>query len=216
MIGDLFPLAVGVWLSPIPVVAAILMLLSANARRASAGFAVGWVLGIASVTGVVTAVAGSGHTDSSEAPSAVVSGIKIVLGALLLFIAFRQWRSRADDSIPPWMRAIDGLGLGRAIGLGLLLSVVNPKNLLLCVTAGVTIGSGGLTGAGELVAIAAFVLLAAASVVLPVGGYAVAADRLRGVLSRLKNWLQANNHTVIAVVFLVMGTTVFGKGVVGI
>lgn len=47
----------------------------------------------------------------------------------------------------------------------------------------------------------------------PVIGYAVAADRLRGVLDSAERWLQANNHTVLAVVLLVMGVVVLGKGI---
>ena len=38
VIGDLLPLAVGVAISPIPIIAAILMLLAAKAGGASMGF----------------------------------------------------------------------------------------------------------------------------------------------------------------------------------
>ncbi|WP_433592751.1 GAP family protein [Nocardia sp. CA-145437] len=215
MIADLLPLAIGVALSPIPVVAAILMLLSANAGRASAGFALGWVTGIVTVTGLVTAAAASGLMRSASQPSIAASVIKTVMGLLLVYIAVRQWGSRKDDSIPGWMKAIDELGVAKAAGFGLLVSLLNPKNLLLCITAGVTIGTADLNPTGTAAALTVFVLLGAASVLVPVGGYAVAADQLRGALARLKNWLQANNHTVIAVVFMVMGTTALAKGVTG-
>ncbi|MFE5290288.1 GAP family protein [Nocardia sp. NPDC056611] len=215
MIADLLPLAIGVALSPIPVVAAILMLLSANAGRASAGFALGWVTGIVTVTGLVTAAAASGLMRSASQPSIAASVIKTVMGLLLVYIAVRQWGSRKDDSIPGWMKAIDELGVAKAAGFGLLVSLLNPKNLLLCITAGVTIGTADLSPTGTAAALTVFVLLGAASVLVPVGGYAVAADQLRGALARLKNWLQANNHTVIAVVFMVMGTTALAKGVTG-
>ncbi|MGW4529648.1 GAP family protein [Nocardia sp. NPDC004340] len=215
MIADLLPLAIGVALSPIPVVAAILMLLSTNAGRASAGFALGWVTGIVTVAGLVTAAAASGLMRSASQPSIAASVIKTVMGLLLVYIAVRQWGSRKDDSIPGWMKAIDELGVAKAAGFGLLVSLLNPKNLLLCITAGVTIGTAGLNPTGTAAALTVFVLLGAASVLVPVGGYAVAADQLRGALARLKNWLQANNHTVIAVVFMVMGTTAIAKGVSG-
>ncbi|WP_433670563.1 GAP family protein [Nocardia sp. CA-136227] len=215
MIADLLPLAIGVALSPIPVVAAILMLLSTNAGRASAGFALGWVTGIVTVAGLVTAAAASGLMRSASQPSIAASVIKTAMGLLLVYIAVRQWGSRKDDSIPGWMKAIDELGVAKAAGFGLLVSLLNPKNLLLCITAGVTIGTAGLNPTGTAAALTVFVLLGAASVLVPVGGYAVAADQLRGALARLKNWLQANNHTVIAVVFMVMGTTAIAKGVSG-
>ncbi|MFP3415735.1 GAP family protein, partial [Bacillus sp. SIMBA_074] len=46
VIGAILPLAVGIAISPIPIIAAILMLLSPKARGSSLGFLLGWVLGI--------------------------------------------------------------------------------------------------------------------------------------------------------------------------
>ena len=48
--GDLLPLAVGVAISPVPVIAVILMLLSRQAARTGTGFLAGWVAGIVVVT----------------------------------------------------------------------------------------------------------------------------------------------------------------------
>ncbi|MFF0387664.1 GAP family protein [Kitasatospora sp. NPDC004615] len=41
-IGELLPLAVGVAISPIPIIAVVLMLLSRQATRTSPGFLAGW------------------------------------------------------------------------------------------------------------------------------------------------------------------------------
>jgi Sap, sulfolipid-1-addressing protein len=59
VLGDLLPLAVGVAVSPVPIIAVILMLLAPRAGAASVGFAIGWVLGIVAVT-VVTLLLTSG------------------------------------------------------------------------------------------------------------------------------------------------------------
>lgn len=81
------------------------------------------------------------------------------MGVLLLVLAAEQWHARSDSSVPAWMQAIDSLTVVKAAGLGALLSGVNPKNLLLCLSAGVVIGSAGLSAGGDLVAIAVFTLL---------------------------------------------------------
>ncbi len=214
VIGDLLPLAVGVAISPIPIVAAILMLLSANAGSASVGFGIGWVVGIVAATGIFILLAGTVGASDDDGSSSV-SWIKVILGALLVVLAAKQWRERGDTSTPKWMEAIDQLTLPKAAGLGVVLAAVNPKNLLLCVSAGVTIGVGGLAGGGEVVALVVFTVLAASTVVVPVVGYALAADRLREPLASLKNWLQAQNHQVMAIVLLVMGAVVIGKGLGG-
>ncbi|TLF77353.1 GAP family protein [Nocardia cyriacigeorgica] len=216
VIGDLLPLAVGVAISPIPIVAAILMLLSANAGKTSTGFGLGWAAGIVAVTAVVVALSGTLGDSTEDQPSAAASWIKIVLGVLLIALAIKQWLDRADTAVPGWMQAIDEFGFGKATGLGVLLSAVNPKNLLLCLSAGVVIGTSGLSAGGDVVAVVIFTVLAASTVLVPVIGYAVAADKLRGGLDSMKGWLQANNHIVMAIVLLVMGAVVLGKGIGGL
>ena len=46
VIGEVLPLAIGVAVSPIPIIAAILMLLSPRAKSMSVAFLVGWIVGI--------------------------------------------------------------------------------------------------------------------------------------------------------------------------
>ena len=52
-IGDLLPSAVGVALSPIPIVAVILMLGTPRAWTTGPAFATGWVLGLVTVAVIV-------------------------------------------------------------------------------------------------------------------------------------------------------------------
>lgn len=216
VLGDLLPLAVGVAISPIPIVAAILMIMSAEAGSAGRGFAAGWVAGIAGVTVVVTLLAGPLGGSAHREPSAAGAWLKILLGILLLALAVVQWRARADKEIPGWMRAVDELTAGRAAELGAVLSAVNPKNLLLCLSAGVVIGSSGTAVGGQIVAIVVFTVLAASSVLAVIVGYTLAADRLRTPLERLRTMLQDNNHIVLAIVLVLMGTVVLGKGLGGL
>ncbi|MEV0549895.1 GAP family protein [Nocardia salmonicida] len=215
VIGGLLPLAVGVAVSPIPIIAAILMILSKNAGGAAKGFAVGWVAGILVVTGVMTLLAGTLGGSDSE-PSTGASIVKIILGVALVVLAVIQWQERSQTEVPGWMKAIDTLTPVKALGLGALLSGVNPKNLLLCVSAGVAIGAGGLSAGADLVVIVVFTLLASVTVLAVVLGYMLAADKLGPMLDSLREWLQLNNHAVMAIVLLIMGAVVLGKGIGGL
>jgi threonine/homoserine/homoserine lactone efflux protein len=145
---------------------------------------------------------------------------KLVLGLLLLLLAARQWRSRphGDEpaTLPSWMATIDQVTPVKAAGLGVLLSAVNPKNLLLCVSAGVTVAAAALDPAEEVASVAVFTVVAVSTVVVPAVAYAVAGARLRHPLDELKGWLQANNATVMAVLLLVLGVSVLGKGLGGL
>ena len=88
--------------------------------------------------------------------------IQLLLGAGLLFLALRQWRSRPapgeQAALPKWMSAIDTMTAGKGFGLGFLLAAVNPKNLLMGAAAGLAIGGAGLDVGADIVAILVFTL----------------------------------------------------------
>jgi threonine/homoserine/homoserine lactone efflux protein len=220
VIGDLLPLAVGVAISPIPIIAVILMLLAPKAGGTSAGFLLGWLIGIVGATTVFLLLAGTLDQGSSSEPSAASSWIKLALGALLLVLAVRQWRSRpkpgAEPTLPKWMTAIDTFTAGKAVGLGLALSAVNPKNLLMCVAAGTTIAAGGLSTGQVVGSVAIFTVLAASTVAVPVVGYAVGRKRMAGPLESLHTWLTAHNGAVMATLLLIIGVVLIGKGLGGL
>ncbi|MBH0122506.1 GAP family protein [Rhodococcus sp. CX] len=148
-------------------------------------------------------------------PIPIVATIKVAI-ELLIVLAGRQWRARGDASVPKWMQAIDRLNFPKATGLGIALSAVDPKNLLLYVSAGLVIDTGGL-GTGEaVVALVIYTVIAASSVLIHVLGYAIAAQRLRERLDTLWQSLRANNHQVMAIVLVLMGAAVIGKGLGGL
>ena len=219
-IGDILPVALGVAISPMPIMAVILMLMSAHGRGASVAFLLGWILGIAAVLTVVTLIIGPTTGSGDEGPSTAVSIIKIIVGAAALVLAFRQWRGRPrageTPRLPKWMAAIDQVTAGKSFGLGVLLSAINPKNLTLCLTGGVAIGSVGLGPGQAAIAIAVFVLIGSCTVAIPVIGFLLARERVQPKLDELRDWLGVHNAAVMSVLLLVIGVTGIGKGVAGL
>ncbi|MDR7384995.1 GAP family protein [Promicromonospora iranensis] len=216
-IGQSLPLAVGVLVSPLPIVAVVLMLVSERARSNALAFVAGWFLAVLAVVGVVALVAGSAVSDD-DGPAAWTGWLKLVLGVLLLLLAVRQWRARprgATEPPPPrWMAAIDRFTPPRSAGLGVLLGAVNPKNLLLVVSGGTAIAAAdpGDTGATALAALV-FALVASAGVVAPVVLYFATGDRAAGVLDELRSWMVRNNAAIMAVLLLVLATKMLGDGI---
>jgi threonine/homoserine/homoserine lactone efflux protein len=213
-IGGILGNAVGVAISPVPVIAVILMLFSATALRNGTAFVAGWLVGLAVVLAVVLALGGLG---SSGSTSTVAGVVKIVVGVLFLLLALRQWRSRPapgqEATMPPWMASIDAFGVGKAFGIGALLSGVNPKNLGLTLAAGSSIAASGLATGQQAAVGAVYVVIASVTVAAPVLLFLVARDRATTVLERAKEWLTANNAVVMVVLFTVLGAKVLGDGI---
>jgi threonine/homoserine/homoserine lactone efflux protein len=215
-VGEVLPLAVGIAISPVPIIAAILMLLSPRAKGTSVGFAVGWVAGI--VIGVVVFTALSSVLPKpGESGSSPVGGvIKIALGLGLLLLAVKQWRSRPKKGetaeLPKWMSAIDSMTFAKALGLGFLLSAINPKNLLMAISAGVLLGAAALPVGQLVIVIVVYTVIAACTVLVPVVAYLVATEKMAGPLESLHQWLAAHNSVIMAVLLLVLGASVIGKG----
>jgi Sap-like sulfolipid-1-addressing protein len=220
VIGDLLPLAVGVAVSPTAVIAVILMLFAPKARATSFGFMLGWVFGIVAAVVVSLLLSGEVETGTSREPSTVVSWIKVALGVVALAIAIEQWRVSLKEApapaMPKWMNSIDKVNLPQAAGLGFVMSAVNPTNLALCAAAGVTISGGSLSGGADAVAVTAFAVIACTTVVVPVAAYGIAADRMRNPLDSFKRWLEEHNAAVTAVLMLVIGAVLVGKGLGGL
>lgn len=214
-LGNVLPLAVGIAISPIPIIAVVLMLLSPNARGASLGFMLGWILGIASATTLFTVLASALPQGDSERSTPIVGAITVVLGLLSIGLSVKQLRSRApqgtEAQLPAWMSAIDTMTVGRSLGLGILLAALNPKNLIMAVGAGIGIGSAALELGPLVGAITIFTAVAAASVAVPVLAFLVRPQTMGVFLDRLRGWLVVNNATVMAVLLFVIGAVLLGK-----
>ena len=122
VIGEILPLALGVAISPIPIIAAILMLLSPKARVTSVGFLLGWVLGIVVAVTVFTLLSSILPSQDADDSKPTQGVIQLVLGAGLILLALRQWRGRPkageEPAMPKWMQAIDKVTFPVAFGLG--------------------------------------------------------------------------------------------------
>ena len=217
-LGEILPFALTIAISPVPIIAAILMLMSQRPKPLGLGFLTGWVAGIAVAVGIFTLLAGVIPEKTDDpGPQPIVGIIQLLLGLALLLLALKQWRSRPKPGevaqLPKWMAAIDTMKPGAALGLAFLLAAVNPKNLLMAAAAGVSIGHATLGTGPALVAVLTFIVIAALSVLAPVVIYLAAPDKATGMLDHVRIWLTANNATIMMVVMLVLGAQLIGKGV---
>lgn len=218
-IGQILPTAVGVAISPLPIVAVVLMLVTPRGRINGPAFVLGWMLGLAIVGAIVLSVASGANASDDGEPATWVSILKLVLGLLALLLGVRQFRSRprgdAEPETPKWMRALDTFTSVKAAGAGIALSAVNPKNLLLAVAGGAAIAQTGIDAGEQAIAYAIFVLIATIGVALPVVIALAMGERSRELLDRLKTWLSGNNAVIMSVLMAVIGAKLIGDGISG-
>jgi hypothetical protein len=219
-IGGSLPLAVGIAISPIPIIAVVLMLTSRKARVNGPVFVLGWLLGLGIVGVIVLAIAGTGGASKSGSPATWVSWVKIVLGALLLLVAARQFRRRPhggeEAQMPKWMATIDKTTPLAAVGLAAALSGANPKNLLLAAGGAATIAQTGIPAGQQAAAYLVFALIGTLGVGIPVGIYFTMGERSEKVLAGLKDSMSQHNAAIMSVLCLIIGVKIIGDAISGL
>jgi hypothetical protein len=215
-IAEVLTYAIGVAISPVPIIAVILMLFSARARVNGPLFLAGWVVALSTVSAVAYVLADAGDAATDSAAADAVSWGQIAAGTFFLLVAARQWRTRPAPGIAPempkWMAGIDSFSPARSFTLAVLLAGVNPKNLLLSAGAGAALAQVGPSTSEAVVSWAVYVVLGSISIAGPVVYYLLGGDKARAALDELKVWLAAHNAAVMTVLFLVFGVKLIAEG----
>ena len=216
-ISEVLPFAIGIAISPIPIIAIILILFSTRARVNGPMFLAGWVVGLSVVSTVVYLLSQAANAATDSTTSDSISWGKIGLGVLLLGLARRNWAKRPKEGetpeLPKWMATVESITPVRAFGLAILLSVVNPKNLILAVGAAAGLGQLDLSTEDAVVALAVFVAVASLSIVFAVAYDLFGGERAQDDLEDMKAWMTVHNSAVMAVLFLVFGVVLISKGI---
>jgi Sap, sulfolipid-1-addressing protein len=219
-IGEILPLAIGVAISPVPIIAIVLMLGTPRARSNGLAFALGWIAGLTIAGGTLLALASGNSQAGDGSPETWVSVVKLALGVLFLLLAARTWRGRPqagqEAPMPKWMQAIDTFTTGKSLGFGVVLSGVNPKNLALTIAAATAIAQIGISGGEAAGALAIFILVGSLSILTPVGIYFALGARAAAILEGVKTWMAVHNAAIMAVLLLVLGTKLIGDAVGGL
>jgi threonine/homoserine/homoserine lactone efflux protein len=219
-IGDILPMAVGVALSPVPIIAIVLMLGTPRARTNGPAFALGWLIGLSIAGGIVLSFASGRAEDDGDGPATWVSVVKLVFGVLFVLIAARTWRGRPrggdEAAMPKWMQAIDTFGTGKAFAAGVVLSGLNPKNLALTIAAAAAIAGTGISAGEEIGTLVVFIFLGSLSILAPLGIYSAMGARAATILGTLKNWMAKHNAAIMTVLLLVLGAKLIGDAIAGL
>lgn len=215
MLTELVPLALVIALSPLSVIPAVLVLQTPRPRPTGLAFLAGWLVGLAVLT--VLFIEASGLLGGLDRPPSWASWVRVAVGAALVVFGVYRWFTRHRSAhAPGWMGRLTTLTPPRALVTAVVLTVVNPKVLLICAAAGVAIATEGLGRPGVYLGALYFVLFAGSTVALPILAYAASGDRLREPLTRLRDWMERQHAALVAAILVVLGVLLLYKGIHGL
>lgn len=237
-IGEMLPFAVACNLSPVALIAVILLLFSPRPASNSLAFLVAWMLTLAVSVGVVelfSGLLGSVVSTSTGTLDVVVTYFRLVLGLVLLGLGLRrtgqlfsivpgrrQSRQGEDagevveeqESYPWWIAGIDAFNVTRTFGVSVLVALVGNAPWLLA--GGVSIGRARLALPATLFVILLYMLIGSVAVGAIVLYYFLRQQRAAALLTVLKEWLAAHNQMVSGVMLLVFGVYLLVQGIKGL
>ena len=210
---ELIPLGLIIAISPLSIIPGILVLHTPRPRPTSIAFLIGWVLGIAVITGAFVGGSDVSNGGLDNKPT-WAPYVRIGLGIALILFGLYRWFSRHRSAHnPKWMTAMSSMGPARAFLTAIVLTVANLKVFAMCAAAGVAIGTAALGRVGAWQAVLIFTALASSSVAIPVLAYLFAGERLDAPLDRLKVWMERNHGALVAGILLLIGAALIYKGI---
>jgi Sap-like sulfolipid-1-addressing protein len=204
---SLIILGLAITLAPFTIVAFILILSSAGGVRKGAALILGWTACLVVVIAATLLITGNNPPRPKTAPSTAALVVKALLGALLIWIAFRQRRRIGRPRKQPgWMARLDRMSLWTAAGLGAFLQ---PWSLVALGVA--TIVQAKLSTVGDWLTLVLFCLLATSSF-LTMELYAT--FRPEAALARFRRvqaWIETHTDQAIVIGALVLGAWFLGS-----
>jgi Sap, sulfolipid-1-addressing protein len=211
---DLFLIGLVVTLEPIPLTGMILVLATENGLFKGLGYVLGWLLTLVAIVALVVLVTGGKPLIPNSNPSTGALALKLAVGTVLVWIAYRRWGSWQNASPkgqPRWMAGVDRINPLTAAGLAFLLQ---PWVL---VTAGVAeITQAKISNAGEWIALFAFCLLCSASYIVMESYAALRPAEVKHTLAALLDWITGHRDQVIVFLSLGLGLYLMAKSIYGL
>jgi threonine/homoserine/homoserine lactone efflux protein len=212
LILNLILIGVVISLEPIPLTAFILVLASKGGVRKGAAFVFGWLASLAVVIALTVLVTGNNPPKTNTAPSLAALAAKLLIGAVLVVIAWRRWRKlgqpKPPKKTPKWQTGIDNMSPWFAMALAPL---TQPWGL---VAAGVAvIVEAKLSSWQDYLALFLFCVIATASYLAMEIYAGFRPAQAQAFLGTTRTWIDTHTDQVIIIVSLVLGFWLVGDSI---
>lgn len=218
-IGKMLPAAMAIALTPIQIVAAVVVLGGRHGRAGGFAFLTGWLVALGALV-TVTMLLVEKLGESDRTPTPLLHWLQLTAGLLLLAMAMRMWRRRPNDSEEPATpKRLASLGEAGPVGAfmaGASTAAANPKIIAL-VLSSATSFAYLVFSAWQLAAIAIlFVLLGSAPLISLVVAHATGGPATASRIRDFKGFMLRHNDVILTVVLAMLGVSVLGNGVSGL
>ena len=229
---NLLPLAVGIILSPLAVVAIVVIVSSHRGLSRGTAFTIGWVLAIALVTAASFWIARALelHPVVHQPPLWVpilhflLAAVLLAAGAVILIRGRPKLRQLAGATtaaevaaaaprLPGWLRSVETFSFFKAALWGLGLFLISPVDLSCAIAAGLALAQDGSSGTVQIIAFVIYLVLAGISVIGPVLIPVLGGSKSATILSGLRSWISTHNGVLNAALLLLIGVMQLNKGI---
>lgn len=231
LIVSLIPLALGVLLSPLAIMALVAVLLSRRARINGVTYLIGWAFAIAIVLALAYLILGLFEVHDMRAPPVWVPIVRIALGLLLLGGAVYVYRRghrqiaamstattpadvvRAAPQLPGWLRAVEHFTPLRSGLLGLGIFILNPVDASCAILAALEVRQAAVDPATGITTLIVFGVVGVLPIAVPVILTLARGTAAEPALTAMRNWIASHTGVLNAALLLVIAVLQLQKGV---
>ncbi len=147
-------------------------------------------------------------SSTSSAGSSTISEVFfLTFGLLLLILAVRNFFGEDDPDAPPpkFMAILDNLGPVKLFGLGIAISLMQPRFIIFVLAGASIIVVAKLPTTENIISILVLALLMVWAMLIPVVVFLVMGKRRAAAMKSMRTWLIRNKRMVNVVVMGVFG-----------
>ncbi len=231
LIVSLVPLAVGIIMSPLAIMALVAVLLSTRARHNGMAFFLGWSVAVVVALTASYLVFGLLEVQERRSPPLWVPVVRLIVAALLLFGAVWVYRrgkihsramaaartpaavAAAAPQLPGWLQKVSTFTPARSFLLGLGIFLLNPVDLSCAVLASLDVRLASLDPTAAAATLAVFGFIGIVPIGLPVLLVLLRGAAADPALSAVRGWIATHTGVLNAALVLVIALLQLQKAV---
>ncbi|WP_223694233.1 GAP family protein [Leifsonia poae] len=230
LIVSLLPLAFGIALSPLAIMALVAVLLSRHGRTNGIAFLIGWVVAVVAVLAVSLWIFALVEVHARAQPPLWVPLVRLVLGLFLLLAAIVVYRRgsarnrqmaqavtpadvvQAAPQLPGWLNAVESFKPGRSALLGFGIFVLNPVDASCAILAALDLQLASISTGAMVTTAIVFAVVGVLPIAVPVLFTLIRGEKAQPLLTASRGWIATHTNVLNAALLLVIAVLQLQKG----